>query len=264
VIALALFVTGTALGQDADAALRERARAEVDRAVAAFEASDFQTALEGFRAAYALVARDELRFNLGMCYERLGRLREAGVEYEAAAVSESLPPGDRGRARELAAATRARLAIVRVEGAAGRSILVDGVAECVSPCEVRLDPGRHVVTGLGREPRTIEAEQGATVRLEAEAEPEPDLHASDTMPPADTSFSPGALFWIGSGLAVAGGAAILGFGLRASDVHETFEVDPREDLESEGALMRDLANASIALAAVGGVLVLVDVLLSIE
>lgn len=76
-VALALAQPCAAAGGD-----DERARAHVDAAVAYFDEGDFASAVHELDAAYRLHAAPELQYNLGECYEKLGRLDEAAAAYQ--------------------------------------------------------------------------------------------------------------------------------------------------------------------------------------
>ena len=56
----------------------------------AFAADDYELGLHHFRTAMELAPHDAVRFNLAVCFERLGRFREAVEEYAAAARSPQL------------------------------------------------------------------------------------------------------------------------------------------------------------------------------
>jgi len=65
---------------------------------------------------------------------------------------------------------------------------------------------------------------------------------------------------LGSGLAVAGGAGIVGFGLRTDALYDDYLANPNVDTADQGETMLVLANVSIGVVALGGVLVLIDIL----
>ncbi|MND05240.1 hypothetical protein D3C83_259000 [compost metagenome] len=59
----------------------------------------------------------------------------------------------------------------------------------------------------------------------------------------------------------AGVVGTVGFGLSANAIHDDFEAMPSEALRDDGIFARDLANVSLAVAVVGAVAILVDLLL---
>src|SRR5262245_28534220 len=99
------------------AGVRERAGAAFADAERAFNEADYPEALRLFRDAFTTLPDDRVRFNIAVCLERLGRFREAGIEYDAAATSSTLDPNVRERARVEAERVRGRLGKLVVEGA---------------------------------------------------------------------------------------------------------------------------------------------------
>lgn len=240
---------------------RTQARALVDQAVAAFEAGEYQTALGHFRAGYDLVALHELRFNIAMCYERLARPREAAAEYEAL-IDSSLSDTARRRARQAVERLRSRFATLQFSGARGVVVRVDGEMQCTVPCELTANPGRHLVEGLGPQPRSVELAEGEVLALRAIAPPEPERPSPMRLDrPEEPSYSPGPLLYTGVGVTLLGVAGIIGFGLAAQNRNDEFNALPSDDLANEGAMMRDVANASIGVAVLGAALIFLDVVL---
>jgi tetratricopeptide (TPR) repeat protein len=232
------------------------ARARFEAGTSAFAAHDYTAALEHFRAAFELVPRAAVRFNIAVCLERLARFREAIAEYEAAARSEELDAGGRARAEAQRARIEPWLAHLRVEGdRTGAAVLVDGEERCALPCEIAIDPRRQIVIvrdGEDELTRTIEPERGAAVALRFDRPPvEP--------PPPPPGGSLSALGAIGIGIAALGIGGTIGFGLRAQDRWDAFDRTPSDEIADEGELMRDLANVSIAAIGVGALLVAIDV-----
>ncbi len=123
-------------------------------AARAFEAGRYDAAAEAFLAAYAKKADPAFLFNIGLCYERRRQWRLALDYYDRfLAVSATAPAAaDVRRRREVVAATReSERGTVRVSAEA-RGVRVevraiDGVRRCVTPCEVRVDPGPVSVAG---------------------------------------------------------------------------------------------------------------------
>ena len=93
----------------------------------AFAADDYELALHHFRTAMELAPHDAVRFNLAVCFERLGRFREAVEEYAAAARSPQL---DRAQACA-SGADQPRTARHLLRGSGGRQAIVDGAFKCV-------------------------------------------------------------------------------------------------------------------------------------
>ena len=57
-----------------------------------------------------------------------------------------------------------------------------------------------------------------------------------------------------------GGAGIIGFGVRADALHDDYIDGPDPATRDKGITMRNLANASIAVALLGAVLISADVI----
>lgn len=222
------------------------------RAERAFADEDYPEALRLFRTAFEMVPNEAVRFNIAVCFERLGRFREAGLEYEAAAKSASLAADVRARAKTEAERVRARLGTVSIGGEpAGASVRVDGVELCNLPCRIELDPGRReivVAAGVATDRAVVEIARGATSEVT--------LRATIAQPPP--ARGPGVLTWTGGGLGVVGTGVAIYFGLRTRSLHEEYLANPTVETRDEGLRARDIANVSIAVAAIGAALVAVD------
>ena len=79
--------------------------------------------------------------------------------------------------------------------------------------------------------------------------------------PARESRGPGWLTWTGAGLAVVGTASTLYFGLRTQSLHDDYVREPTEQRYDDGRDARLATNLSIGVAAVGAVMLAVDLLL---
>lgn len=246
---LLLSLPGQVAAQDPALAVEHEA---YERAVAAFERGETDVALHVFRELYERTQLPALRFNIGICLEDLGDRAAALEEFEAVAGSEDMDAGTRAEAIEAAARLRALLGAVTVDGPAGGVAVLDETRRCELPCELYVEPGSHraVLGAAGAEPETFEVAPGGRAALTL------------AMPVVEGGGpSLGVLTGIGVAVAAIGGGGIIGFGVRTLDVKAAFDLTPTPELQSEGALVRDLANASIGVAALGGVLVLIDVIL---
>jgi hypothetical protein len=232
----------------------------------AFRADDYELALQHFRRAIQLAPHDAVRFNIAVCLERLGRFREALLEYEAAAKSKVLDDAARARARDQAERVRERLGTLVIDTEpSGAEVKLDGVAVCSAPCELSVDPRRHELeaTFEGRSAHdVVTAERGRKLSVhlavpEAAAVP-PSTEVAVVTASSRQWFGPPA--WVGVAVAVIGAAAFTGFGLRATSLHQQYVSAPTVPTRNEGILMRDTANASLAVACVGALVVLLDVL----
>ena len=81
-------------------------------------------------------------------------------------------------------------------------------------------------------------------------------------PLSPTLFTAGYLLtWTGAGLAVVGTASTLYFGLRTHSLHDDYVREPTEQRYDDGREARLATNLSIGVAAVGAVMLAVDLLL---
>lgn len=257
-------------GEEARTAEQRAAREAFERGESAFKAGAYEAALSAFREAFAAVPHDAVRFNIAVCLERLGRYGEAAEQYDAAAKSGLLDDADRARARRSARTARASLGTLVVEaGAPGTAVSVDRVERCRIPCRVALDPGFYQVS-IGRSaPLAIDVARGQEHVMVPPA-PQPAASAPRSEPhpvpsperrPLGESRGPGWLTWTGGALAVAGGASTLYFGLRTQSLHDDYVREPTEQRYDDGRQARLATNVSIGVAAVGAVLLAVDLLL---
>ena len=299
VLVLALSATPLAAAAQDDAARAAQLFRDASRA---FSHDDYLEALRLFSAAHEAAPHPTVRFHVAMCLERLGRLREAWVELSEVAATAGLTEAQRRDAARQLARVREQLVTLRVEGEpAGASVSVDGTPLCALPCEVPVDPGEHEVVAEAAEGRTstrVSGVRGATVvaRLViARAEPERGAEDASSGTGSESGSGSGTdsgsgtgtgtgtgsesgsgagdapragagVGWLlvtGSALAALGAGGVIGFGLRASDVHAAWLDDPTAERRDEGLLFRDLTNASIAVLSLGGALVLVDILLAL-
>ena len=250
------------------ASAREEAEAAFRSATERFVEEDYEAALAHFREAYRLAPHDKVRFNIGQCLMRLGRWHQAWVELDAAAKSSQLSEGERSTARTAADEAASHLGTLRLTGSA-REVIIDDDARCVVPCTVLVVPGSHTVRVEGEPASAHEVRVGEVTevtigpapsvspRLPPPSATPPPAHIEDRPPPR---ARPSALTWVGLGLAVAGGAGIIGFGVRANALHDDYIAGPDPSTRNKGITMRNLANASIAVAVLGAVLVTADVI----
>jgi Anaphase-promoting complex, cyclosome, subunit 3 len=262
-----LFMASAALAdEEAD---REAASAAFVEGNALFEANDYAAALERFNAAQAIQPHDMVRIPIATCLERLARFREAIAQWEMVAASEQVEQTQRVEARDAIERLTPRLARVSIIGApTGAELLIDDESRCSLPCQPAVDPGEHILvvrTASGDDTRRIVVERGEQRRV--------DLSPAKPMPPApsaaptrslvtddadEAAFEPGPLTWVGAGLTAVGIAGVVGFGLHANAKHDAYEASPSDDTRDDGLLARNLSNGSIAVGAVGVVLLVVD------
>jgi hypothetical protein len=261
-----LLVVGTASTARAEspgplvarAEARDRAREHVDAASRAFVTHDYLGCVNAFRRAYDIAPMPQIRFNLGLCLERLARYREAAQEYLASAESSELSAEERARARSKLRSLQKRMGVARIATVDGfGSVLVDGETDCDLPCSIYLDPGRHEATvGSGPRRRVVRFRVRAGRRVKVRFPRREILDISDS--PRPGGGKRGWLTWTGRGLAAVGVAGTVGFGLRTLSLRDQFEVEPTPELAASGDRMRSLTNYSLAVAVTGAVLILAD------
>ncbi|AKF09845.1 tetratricopeptide repeat protein [Sandaracinus amylolyticus] len=243
----------------ASAPVEDAARAFA-RGREAFDAQRFDEALEAFRRAYTLAPHDRVRFNVAVVLEELGRFREAAVEFDAVAASHQLDDDIRARAAASAQAARARLATLEIRSAHGvLDVEVDGAAACATPCEIEIDPGDHTISyrvDERAEERRVHAVSGARLAIVLELER---VAPSVVEPSRGPLVDLGVLGGIGIGAAVVGAAGTIGFGLRATDLHDQWQRGGCAAIScDEGDVMTAMTNVSIAVLLSGLVALAVD------
>jgi hypothetical protein len=260
----------------------EVAQRDFDAAARAFERGSHEEALRLFRSAFDAVPRAAVRFNIAVCLERLGRLREAWLEVRAAIAAGDLTAEQLGRAEPEAERLRALLATLEVTGApAGADVRVDGISVCSLPCTVEIDPGQHTISahaaGASAE-RGVRADRGQRIAIELDVQSVPALSsgplevesdgggataASDGRAHDASGRGPGWLTIVGSTVAAIGIGGVIGFGLYTQSLHDQWLEGAPDAVRDDGLTMRALTNVSIGAAALGGVLVVIDLVLAL-
>jgi hypothetical protein len=278
--ALCLCVGAPALAQADGPTDDDKGKAKrlVGQAQAAFSKGKFKVCAQKFEEANKLAPLPQIQFNLGLCYERLERYRDASLEYEAAAVHEDMPEAMRKMAQQNLVDVREHMSKVRIEGDEGES-RIDGTIICQVPCEVYLEAGTHEVkygphsqskkftNALGRElvvdVKFKKPDPGET-KFDATKEDDqarPDLTSGGGSTSGSSGSGPGFLTYGGGGLAVAGTAGALFFGLKTRSLHDDFMMTPTQSISDDGEQTRGLTNISIGVAVVGVSLVVYDLLI---
>jgi hypothetical protein len=255
-----------------DAAARKEAKEAFSAGERAFARGDHAAALAQFERAFTLKPHDAVRFNIAVCLEGLGRHAEALAQYRAAAKSSELSQAERTRAERAGKIALGRVGTLIVEGSVG-AVSVGGSERCRAPCRVELDPGSYdVLVGAAPSERrvTISIQAGRDFVLPAPAAAPPPAQAPlpppppvEAPPPAqalEPTYAPTWLTWTGASIAVVGGSGIIGFGLWADGLHDDYVRAPTQERLDQGVLARNLTNASIGVAALGAVLVAVDLI----
>ena len=254
------------------------AREQFGQAIALQTAGDWAGALALLKQVAAVKSTPQVRFNIALCEERLGRLVAALGDYELAAADARAEKADQVaeevEARREALSQRIpKLTVKRGAGAEAASIAVDGVAlgDQVIGTPMRTDPGPHTIeaTAPGFKPYRksvrLAERQSEVIEIVLEAEPVP--QRPDLPPnPRSSGRSPVYGYVIGGiGIASLGTSGVF-FGLRAAKISELEKVcqgmicpaNSEDDIE-QGERYTTIANVTLAVgvAAVAGGLVLV-------
>lgn len=257
----------------------KRAREQFGQALALQTAGDWAGALLLLKEVAAVKSTPQVRFNMALCEEKLGRLVAALGDYELAATDARAEKAEQV-AEEVEVrleALRARipkLTLKRGAGADTAIVAVDGVSlgDQVIGSPMPTDPGPHTVdaTAPGFKPfrRSIRLaeQQSETVELVLEAEPPPPPPVTRGGGRQDVGRSPLPGYVVG-GIGVASlGASGIFFGLRAGKISDLDKVcddhqcpaSAQSDI-SAGKTYTTIANVTLAVgvAAVAGGLVLV-------
>ncbi len=184
---------------------REQARALFDEALALEAAGNYSSAIDKLQQAATYKRTPNIRYNIALCYEKLGKLQQALGEYRIAladAEAESSGSKVAKESRRAIDALEPRIPTIIItlgENSAGATITLDGKDLDVGAAAqgVPVDPGSHVVdaqvAGFAPFHREIDVKEGAhetvDVALEQQkAAPEPAAAlpaAQNEAPPAE-------------------------------------------------------------------------------
>jgi len=162
----------------------KRAREQFSQALSLQTGGDWAGALALLKEVAAVKPTPQVRFNIAICEERLGRLVAAMGDYELAATDAQAERaeqvGQEVDARLAALKARVpRVVVQRGEGADSATISLDGVSlgDSVLNVPMPADPGPHVVEAkaLGFRPFKqsfrVAEQQTATILVKLDAEP---------------------------------------------------------------------------------------------
>jgi len=250
------------------------AREQFDRALALQTAGNWAGALALLKDVAAVRSTPQVRFNIALCEENLGRLVAALGDYELAA-ADARTEGAEKVAVEVAARLEAlrqripRIVVQRGSGAEAATVRLDGVSlgDAVIGTPMPADPGPHTVEatapGFSAFKRTLRVAERESQTLVIELEPLPraepvQLVPPQPLPPPSSGQTLGIV--IGSiGLASLGASGVF-FYLRSAAIDDLDTVcgpDRRscpasaQDRIDEGRLYTTLGNVGLAAGAVG-------------
>jgi hypothetical protein len=265
-------------GPEVSADALKRAREQFGQALALQTAGDWAGALALLKDVAAVKSTPQVRFNIALCEEKLGRLVAALGDYELAAADARAE-----RAEQVAEEVEARLenlrqripklTVKRGAGAEAAIIAVDGVSvgDQVIGMPMPTDPGPHTVEAKApgfkpfRKSVRVAEQQSETIEITLDAEPPPPV----ALGPGGTrsegrSRLPGYVIG-GIGVASLGASAVF-FGLRAGKISDLDKACPERQCQPSsqsdidaGKMYTTVANVTLAVgvAAVAGGLVLV-------
>jgi hypothetical protein len=259
----------------------KRAREQFGQALALQTAGDWAGALTLLKEVAAVKSTPQVRFNMALCEEKLGKLVAALGDYELAAADARAEKADQvaeeveGRLEALRQRIP-KLTIKRGAGADAASISVDGVSvgDQVVGTPMPTDPGPHTIEAkapgfkLYRQALRLAEQQSETVEvvLEAEPVPPPGSVAGGGAPAARRSPLSGYIIG-GVGIASLATSGVF-FYLRAKKIDRLNEVCPNYTCPSHaydsdrdaGKLYTVIADVTLAVGvaavASGAVLVL--------
>jgi hypothetical protein len=233
----------------------------------AFAAGDYARALRHFQNADRLAPHPLVRFNVAICLDKLGRLREAIELYERLATDGELADSTRSEAAGRAKQAAAALATLQIDGPTGVQAVVDDRDRCRIPCAIKLDPGEHVLRAQGSpESRRILLETGQELRVDLPGKVVAQSQAPRTAAPsAEDGGQPltdrgrfGALSYISGSAAIVGLGVFTYYGIRTESLHQNYLDNPDPDTRERGIRARTTANVALGVALVGTALVIVD------
>ena len=273
------FAQDPAADKSADAL--KRAREQFGQALALQTAGDWAGALALLKEVAAVKSTPQVRFNMALCEEKLGKLVAALGDYELAAADARAEKADQV-AEEVESRLESlrqripKLTVTRGSGADAAIVAVDGVSvgDQVIGLPMPTDPGPHTVEGKApgfrpfRKSVRLAEQQSESVEIVLEPEPPP-APAGVVGGPVrrGPGRSPVYGYVIGGiGVATLGTSAVF-FGLRAGKISDLDEVCPdrqcpshaqQDDIDA-GKRYTTFANVTLAVgvAAVAGGLVLV-------
>lgn len=254
----------------------KKAREQFGQALALQTAGDWTGALALLKEVAAVKSTPQVRFNIALCEEKLGKLVAALGDYQLAAADARAE-----KAEQVAEEVEARLesleqripklTVTRGAGAEAASVVLDGVSvgDRVIGSPMPTDPGPHIVEATApgmkafRRSVRVGEQQSEVVELTLEPEAAP---VSVTKPPVAPRPAPIHGYVVGGiGLASLAASGVF-FGLRASEISHLNQICPahrcppsaQSDIDA-GKLDTTIANVTLAvgLAAVAGGLVLV-------
>jgi tetratricopeptide (TPR) repeat protein len=258
---------------DADAL--KRAREQFSQALALQTGGNWAGALALLKEVAAIKSTPQVRFNMALCEENLGRLVAALGDYELAAADARAENAEKvaeevdGRLEALRQRIP-RIVVQRGEGADAASVSLDGVpiGDAVIGTPMSADPGPHVIeasaSGFIAFKRSLKIAERQTETVIIELEPQPEEKTADAGPKVKPEPSSGGARTVGfvlGGIGLASFAASGAFFYLRSTAIEDLDKACGSDRQGcpassrnrvdEGKLYTTLGNVGLAVGAVG-------------
>jgi hypothetical protein len=260
----------------------KRAREQFGQALALQTGGDWAGALALLKEVAAVKPTPQVRFNIALCEERLGRLVAALGDYELAATDAQAEKADQVRQEvdarlESLKARVPRVVVRRDQGADSATISLDGVSlgDSVLNAPLPVDPGPHVVeaTSSGflpfKQPFRVAEQQSMTILVKLDPAPVKQEPAAPPPRAAPQNMRMAGYIVGGAGIAslLASGAMFYLRHTSISDLDKQCGADRRSCPDSarntvdRGKLYTTLGDVTLAVGAaglgVGAVLVVV-------
>lgn len=232
-----------------------------------YQAGQFREAIQVFKKAYTFWKNPRIRLNIAICLLESGQSVEAVTELRA-----TLKEMDQSKRQAFEAKLPAKLVQANKEAAelsvrmpAGDEVAVeiDGKPAGTAPVIAVVMPGKHeVVVRVGTDEKarkTIEVTAGGRQSWELTAWPAA-TQPTPTPKPKGSGFLarmkklqrlPIWYFSAAALLAVAGGIATIGTGLKTNKLEDDYFARPSLDTRDEGIRYRNATNAMIGVTVVG-------------
>jgi hypothetical protein len=259
----------------------KRAREQFGQALALQTAGDWAGALTLLKEVAAVKSTPQVRFNMALCEEKLGKLVAALGDYELAAADARAEKADQvaeeveGRLESLRQRIP-KITVKRGSGAESAAVALDGISlgDQVIGTPMPTDPGPHTLEATApgfkafRQSVRVAEQQSETVEIVLEALPAPPVGGPDGSPTHVSGRSPVYGYIIGGiGIASLGASGVF-FGLRASKISDLDKACPNnqcathahDDDIKAGKLYTAIADVTLAVGvaavASGAILVL--------
>ncbi len=258
----------------------KEAKAHYESGLKKFNGGDFAGALDDFKAADAIKSTPQSQRYIGLCEDKLGHYAEAVAAYErflAAVPAKMKKEGEELTKR--VAEIKAMPAKLHVETTPpGATITADGKQMAVTPADIELTPGKHILrlelAGYLPIDKDVDVAYGAKEDVKNELQAKP----AEATPPAPVATTPPPTTpapaepppaeepqhrskvpaFITGGIAVAALGVGIGFGIAALGKKSDFDSNPQEGTAEDGenfALVADMAfGVAITLGVTSAVL----------